>query len=1295
MPNTPLETRAHIARGSRQCPHSSCQRSIMPVLLRDYETRSSLLLKSVGAWRYSTHASTDVWCCAYAVDDGPIEMWVPGEPVPLAFIEAARNPDWLVSAFNNSFERLIERHIMAPRYGWPEIPIERHRCLQASALSLALPASLSGVADALRLEQAKDQAGRRVMLQMSRPRKARAGEDAAGMFWLDDAERRAQLYAYCKQDVATERALYQRIGFLSPEEQTNWRLDATINDRGIHIDRKLLDAALKIAAAAQRAIGAELQTITAGAVTGVNATAKMQAWLSQAGCVVENLQKPTLQQALTRTDIAPDAHRVMTLRLDGAHAAAKKLQTMRNWMADDDRVRHCFRYHGASPGRFTSLGIQVQNMKRPGVKDMAAAIDAVSTGDLDHLRSRYPRPVSVIGDISRALVCAPAGRTLIIADFSGIESRVTAWISGQQSKLDQWANYDQTGDPGDEPYFLTGHKIFGLPKEQARAPGKTGDLAFGYMGGVGAWAKLAPAGDTSTEAEIKHRQQTWRRAHPYTVRFWHALDRAAKTAVRDPGKIVPCRDVALKYCPDGFLRMRLPNGRKIAYPFPKLKADKCGNTSVVFMDNQKGRWGENRNGQGAYGGTWVENLVQAIARDLFIEAMQRLEAAGYGIVLHAHDEAVAEVPADFGSIEDFTRIFTELPSWAAGLPVAAKARTGERWCKIKAASEPELQDEPTLEGLTEDDDEEIDTTSGGPTALASVGIVPVLPTCAPAIKMPEHAPHISLIDLVAESAVDGKIGCPFHDDSTPSLQLYADHFHCYGCGAHGSAVDWLMMIEGLDRDAAVLMLEHGPSRSKPRAACSRIETQADRDAKRRRSLQLWRQAKPIAGTLAERYLVEHRGINLAALPDAAASLRFHPRCPFGPGTQHPCLIALRRDVVTDDPVAIHRIGLTTDGQKIDRRALGSGGVVKLYPAGERLVVGEGIETTLAAATRISRWGSLLQPAWSATSSVALGDLPPIPGVERLIILVDNDANGAGQAAALRCTDAWSRAGRSVVRLTPEAAGRRLQRCGAGTGVMSTADGFDDGFDDGIDEEVTPPSGTKGQAKGNGAGTAIPLLGEVDAGDDLGPIPPRGWLLGIVFCRRFISSLIADGGVGKTAVRLAQLLSLATGRELTEERIFKRCRVLIVSLEDDLDELRRRLEAAMLHYGIKRADLKGWLFMVSPGAKGGKLMVLNQRGRSVSGTLTAKLARTIVDRKIDIVSLDPFVKTHSVEENNNSMIDDVVQILSDLAVAHDIAVDVPHHSSKGPADPGNANRGRGASSMKDAGRLVYTLAPMKS
>jgi hypothetical protein len=219
------------------------------------------------------------------------------------------------------------------------------------------------------------------------------------------------------------------------------------------------------------------------------------------------------------------------------------------------------------------------------------------------------------------------------------------------------------------------------------------------------------------------------------------------------------------------------------------------------------------------------------------------------------------------------------------------------------------------------------------------------------------------------------------------------------------------------------------------------------------------------------------------------------------------------------------------------------------------------------------------------------------------------------------------------------------------------------------------------------------LGAWDAGDDTAVVPPRGWLLGNIFCRCFVSSVIAEGGVGKSALRLAQLLSLAIGRSLTGEHVFVRCRVLIVSLEDDANELRRRVRAACLHHGVTRTELSGWLHLAAPGAAGGKLVVLDPHGRPVLGGLAAKLARTITERKIDIVSLDPFVKSHSVEENSNGAIDGVVSVLADMADQFDIAVDVPHHAAKGAPDPGNANRGRGASAMRDAGRLIYTLTPM--
>jgi DNA polymerase len=206
---------------------------------------------------------------------------------------------------------------------------------------------------------------------MARPRRPRQGEDPDGApYWHDDSERREKLYDYCKQDVETERALHKRIGSLIPTEQTLWELDAAINDRGLPIDNMLLGAAIRIAEAAQHEIGVELARITDGAVETIHQTARLIAWLSSRGCEVADVQKGTLKHALRRKNLAPEARRAIELRLDGAHAAANKLHAMRAWINGDGRARGTFRYHGASPGRWTSHGIQLQNLKRPETADL-------------------------------------------------------------------------------------------------------------------------------------------------------------------------------------------------------------------------------------------------------------------------------------------------------------------------------------------------------------------------------------------------------------------------------------------------------------------------------------------------------------------------------------------------------------------------------------------------------------------------------------------------------------------------------------------------------------------------------------------------------------------------------------------------------------------------------------------------------------------------------------------------------------------------------------------------------------
>jgi DNA polymerase bacteriophage-type len=592
-----------------------------------------------------------VLCCAYAVDDGPVQLWKQGDPVPAEFVEAAANPDWWAAAHNAQFEMAIEQYLLHPRLDWPVIPLERQRWLMTS-----------------------------------KPRRPHTDEDpTAGPFWFEDEARLQRLYAYDKQDLETERELWERLQHrpLPPAELLLWQLDAKINARGFHVDRELAEAARAVARAAGPEIDAELAEVTGGAVSGANQIARLQSWLRTHGCKVTSLDKKHIEDLLADELPAP-VRRALELRQSGAQAAAKKIDALLACCGADSRARGLLRYHGASTGRWTGNGFQPQNLKHPETEDIDAAIAAISTGDYAQVKQRYPRPLAVVGDVSRSLICAVPGHMLIGGDKSSIESRTLAWVAGEEWKLDSYRRYDATKDPRDEPYCATACKIFRVPDgtynkdSPERKVGKACDLAFGYQGGLNAWRKFEP--DRFTDGEVEQFKLEWRAAHPAIRDFWYAIDRATWQAVSERGRVIRCRRILCK-CDGMFLLIKLPSGRKLAYPYPRIEIEDLRHEVVVFKDGSAGQWRDCRHGNGAYGGLWTENIAQAISRDLLAEAMIRIEAAGYPIVLHVHDEIVAEVPEGFGSTEEFTKIMIQSPSWALGLPIAATAWTGKRFCK--------------------------------------------------------------------------------------------------------------------------------------------------------------------------------------------------------------------------------------------------------------------------------------------------------------------------------------------------------------------------------------------------------------------------------------------------------------------------------------------------------------------------------------------------------------------------------------------------------------------------------------
>jgi DNA polymerase len=415
------------------------------------------------------------------------------------------------------------------------------------------------------------------------------------------------------------------------------------------------------------------------------------------------MTKADVKQALQSEKIQPSTRRLLEIRQSLAKASvAKYTALLERAHPVDHRIRSCFMYHGSSTGRWTGKGFQPHNLPREGVADPDTLFKVAAMGP-EAVEMMYGDPMYYASRAVRSVITAAPGCELTWADFNAIESRVLNWEAGEEWALRAYRE-------GKDMYKLNATSIFGIPEEKVgkgeRQVGKVAELALGYQGGVVAFKKMAvgygvevvpdsqpkePGKVQITESQAKAAKKAWRDAHPNVVSYWHALEGAAKAAIRTPGSVQKYRRVAFRVH-RGFLCLRLASGRVLYYYnpaiVPKTVQKEDGTTweteGITFMGMDPvigsptyGRWAR----IDTYGGKLTENVVQAVARDLLALAMLRIEKAGYPVVLHVHDECVSECPAGYGSVEDYVRLMCVVPEWARGLPIAAEGQRGIRYRK--------------------------------------------------------------------------------------------------------------------------------------------------------------------------------------------------------------------------------------------------------------------------------------------------------------------------------------------------------------------------------------------------------------------------------------------------------------------------------------------------------------------------------------------------------------------------------------------------------------------------------------
>ena len=635
----------------------------MKTLSIDIETYSPEPLAKCGVYRYCQAPEFEVLLFGYSVDSGPVQVvdLAAGERIPADVLAALTDPAVSKWAFNAQFERVcLSRYLGYPvgRYLYPD----SWYCTMVWSATLGLPLSLEGVGAVLGLEKQKLKEGKDLVRYFCTPAKARDGSTFRRLP-TDAPEKWTALKAYNLRDVETEMSIQQKLSRfpVSPEEWDNYHLDQRINDRGILLDRTLVSQAIRCDERFKRTHLEQARSVTG--LENPNSPAQLKAWLAEKGVEAESLSKASVLELLSHAE--GEVELALSLRQELAKSSVKKYTAMESAVCPDDRARGLIQFYGANrTGRFAGRLIQVQNLPQNHLPDLKQARTLVRDGRFDAVELLYDSVPLVLSELIRTAFIPKPGCRFFVADFSAIEARVIAWIAGEQWRQEVFAQ-------GGDIYCASASQMFHVPvvkhgvNGHLRQKGKIAELALGYGGSVGALKAMGALNYGLTEEELKPLVDAWRQSNPRIVKFWWDVDRAATTCVRDR---VPAETHGIRFLyQSGMMFIVLPSGRRLVYVKPKMGVNRYGNESVTYegVGEQK-KWLRLE----SYGPKFVENIVQATARDILVEAMRRLEAAGYQIVMHVHDEAVIEAPAD-SSLEDICAIMGQTPAWAGGLLLRA------------------------------------------------------------------------------------------------------------------------------------------------------------------------------------------------------------------------------------------------------------------------------------------------------------------------------------------------------------------------------------------------------------------------------------------------------------------------------------------------------------------------------------------------------------------------------------------------------------------------------------------------